>query len=70
MTIEIGDTVEWNWSGGTASGDVVERFTSRVEKTIKGTEIVRDATADEPAFLIEQADGDQVLKSVTEVTKI
>lgn len=62
-----GDKVKWSWGSGTAEGEVVERFTSDVTRTLKGTEVKRTASEDEPAFLIEQSDGDQVLKSVTEL---
>ncbi len=65
--IHIGDTVEWNWGDGTGSGKVTERFTSKVSRTIDGTEVTRDASEDEPAYLIEQDDGDRVLKSSTEL---
>jgi len=67
--VHIGDTVEWNWGNGTGSGKVTERFTSKVTRKISGTEVTRDASEDEPAYLIEQDDGDEVLKSVTELTK-
>ncbi len=65
--LNIGDVVEWDWGAGTASGTIVERFTDKVTKTIKDNEVTRNADHDEPAFLIEQDDGDQVLKSVTEI---
>ncbi|MBB5514155.1 hypothetical protein FHS89_000153 [Rubricella aquisinus] len=65
--ITVGDTVEWNWGNGTGTGRVTERFTSKVTRTLSGTEVTRDASEDEPAFLIEQEDGDQVLKSITEL---
>ena len=63
-----GDTVEWNWGSGTATGTVQESFTERVTRTIKGTEVTRDADADNPAYLIEQDDGDRVLKSESELS--
>lgn len=65
--IHIGDEVRWNWGSGTGTGKVTERFTSKVTRTIKGSEITRDASTDEPAYLIEQADGDRVLKSSSEL---
>lgn len=65
--IHIGDQVSWKWGRGTASGKVVERFTSRVTRKIDGTEVVRDADENEPAYLIEQDDGQEVLKSSSEV---
>lgn len=64
-----GDKVEWNWANGTGSGKVAEVFTDRVTRTIKGTEVTRNADPDNPAYLIEQEDGDQVLKSHSEVTE-
>lgn len=64
-----GDQVEWNWGNGTGTGRIVETFTSKVTRTINGSEITRNATDDEPAYLIEQDDGDHVLKSVTELSK-
>ena len=67
--IHVGDDVEWDWGSGTATGTVKERFTEKVTRTIDGSEITRDASEDEPAYLIEQEDGDRVLKSVSELRK-
>jgi len=64
----IDDTVEWNWGNGTGVGKIIERFTSEVTRTIDGTEVKRNAAEDEPAYLIEQEDGQHVLKSSTELT--
>ena len=67
--IHIDDTVRWKWGSGHASGTVRERFTEKVTRKIKGKEITRNATTDEPAYLIEQEDGDEVLKSGSEIEK-
>jgi len=67
MAISVGDEVTWSWGNGTGTGTVKQVYTESVTKTIKGSEITRNATDDEPAYLIEQEDGDRVLKSVTEV---
>ncbi|MEM6304421.1 MAG: DUF2945 domain-containing protein [Pseudomonadota bacterium] len=67
MAFQKGDNVSWDWGQGTAEGKVVERFTSKVTRTLQGTEVTRNATAEEPAYLIEQEDGDEVLKSETEL---
>lgn len=64
-----GDKVEWNWSSGTATGKVTERFERRVQRTLKGSKIVRNGTKDNPAYLIEQSDGDDVLKLGSELSK-
>ncbi len=65
----IGDKVKWEWSGSTATGKITERFTDDVERTIKGSKIKRNASNDDPAYLIEQEDGDRVLKGHSEVKK-
>ena len=67
--LQNGSKVKWKWGDGSASGTIVERYESKVTKTIKGSDITRDASAEEPAFLIEQDDGDQVLKSQTEIER-
>lgn len=64
----VGDEVEWNWGNGTGTGTITERFTSKVTRTIDGNEVTRNASDDEPAYLIEQDDGSRVLKSCTELT--
>ena len=66
--ISVGDTVKWEWGEGGAEGTVTEKHTSPVKLTIRGTEVKRNASEDEPAFEIEQDDGTRVLKSVTELT--
>lgn len=68
-TFKKGDAVSWSWGSGTATGTITESFTEKVTRTIKGSEITRDASADEPAYLIEQEDGDRVLKSASELKK-
>jgi hypothetical protein len=69
MTFSKGDRVEWNWGTGTGQGVVTEVFTERVTRRIKGKEITRNASRDEPACLVRQEDGDEVLKSVSELTR-
>ncbi|MHA6720750.1 hypervirulence associated TUDOR domain-containing protein [Sphingomonas sp. RS6] len=62
-----GAAVRWNWGSGTADGKVSERFDRRVQRTIKGQRIVRNGSKNNPAYLIEQADGDRVLKLGSEL---
>lgn len=61
--------VEWDWGNGTATGKVREVFREPVEKEIKGSTVTRNASDDDPAYLIEQDDGDEVLKSHSEIRK-
>lgn len=65
----IGSKVEWDWGKGTATGKVAESFTEPVERTIKGAKVKRDASDENPAYLIEQDDGDRVLKGHSELRK-
>lgn len=66
---KVGDAVKWEWGDGWGRGEVKERFTSKTTRTIKGTEVTREASNDAPAYLVEQSDGDQVLKSHSELQK-
>lgn len=64
-----GDEVEWTWGNGKARGKIETVYTEKVTRTIKGSEITRNASEDEPAYYITQDDGDHVLKSHSEVHK-
>ncbi len=64
-----GTKVEWDWGTGTASGKVAESFVKDVTRTIKGAEIRRKASPEEPAYLVEQEDGGRALKSHSELRK-
>ncbi|GAA4767769.1 DUF2945 domain-containing protein [Stakelama sediminis] len=63
-----GQTVTWKWGQATACGTVKERFERRVQRTLKGSRIVRNGSKDNPAYLIEQDDGDTVLKEGSELS--
>lgn len=69
MTLRHGTKVEWDWGQGTATGKITERFTEKVTLKLQGAEVTRNATADEPAYRIEQDDGDEVLKSASELRR-
>ena len=64
-----GDQVKWNWGTGEGTGQIEETFERRVQRTIKGSKIVRNGTKENPAFLIVQEDGDKVLKEASELHK-
>lgn len=66
---KVGDSVKWKWGNGHGQGNITERFTDDVTRTIDGTKVIRNASDEEPAYLIEQADGDRVLKSHSEIQK-
>jgi len=62
-----GQKVAWNWGSGKGTGKIKERFEREVTRTLKGSEITRNGSADNPAYLIEQDDGDEVLKLGSEL---
>ena len=64
-----GTRVKWSWGNGEATGKVVKSYTKRVERKIDGNEVTRNADDDNPAYYIEQEDGDHALKSHSEVEK-
>ncbi|MEL7274394.1 MAG: DUF2945 domain-containing protein [Pseudomonadota bacterium] len=66
---DTGTKVEWNWGNGKGTGKIDEVFTQKVTRTIDGNEVTREASDDEPAYLIKQDDGDSVLKSHSELSK-
>lgn len=66
---ETGERLAWDWGDGTGTGKVEDVFTCRVTMSLQGSDVTRNATADEPAYLVRQDDGDEVLKSHSEVRK-
>ena len=64
-----GSNVRWSWGTGTAYGRVTDSFTRRVQRTIKGSKIVKNGSASCPAYLIEQDDGGRVLKLHSEIER-
>jgi hypothetical protein len=68
-TYNKGDQVEWQWGNGTGTEKITEKFTDKVTRTIKGNEVTRNASDDDPAYMIEQDDGDRVLKGHSELKK-
>ncbi|KLE34759.1 DUF2945 domain-containing protein [Aurantiacibacter luteus] len=62
-----GQHVKWDWGNGTAKGQIEERFEREVTRTLKGSEVTRKGSEDDPAYLIKQEDGDKVLKLGSEL---
>lgn len=65
-----GAAVSWNWGSGEARGRIAERFERRIQRTIKGKKIVRNGSANNPAYLVEQDDGDTALKLGSELDAV
>ena len=61
--------VKWDWGNGTAKGQIRERFEREVTRTLQGSEITKQGSEDNPAYLIKQEDGARVLKLHSELKK-
>lgn len=59
--------VKWNWGDGEAQGQITDRFEREVTRTLQGSEVTRNGSEDNPAYLIKQDDGDEVLKLGSEL---
>ncbi len=62
-----GQTVSWSFGGDTATGQIKDRYERKVTRKIKGADVTRNGDADNPAYLIEQERGDEVLKLASEL---
>lgn len=69
MSYQTGTKVEWDWGNGTGTGKIVKKYTQKITLKLQGSEVTRKASDDEPAYKIEQDDGSEVLKSVSELRK-
>jgi hypothetical protein len=67
--MKVGEKVRWHWGSGTATGTVKETFDRKVSRKLKGSEITRNGSPEDPALYIEQEDGDGVLKLASEVER-
>lgn len=70
IMIRKGTKVSWKWGNGSAEGTVEETYTSKITKTIKGTEVTRNGSSGDKALYISQEDGNHVLKSESEVDRV
>jgi len=66
-TYQTNTKIEWDWGDGVANGYVREVHRQSVTRSLKGSEVTRHGTDDNPAYLIEQSDGDEVLKLHSEI---
>ncbi|MGC1479472.1 MAG: DUF2945 domain-containing protein [Chthoniobacterales bacterium] len=67
--IQTGTKVKWTWGNGSAQGKVTEIHHEKVTRKTKGSEITRNGSQDDPAYVIEQDDGTVVLKLQSEVSR-
>jgi hypothetical protein len=63
----IGDSVRWKWASGHGEGTIEDRFERRVQRTLKGSRVVKNGSSRNPALLIRQDNGAKVLKLQSEL---
>ncbi len=63
-----GTTVSWKYGTGTATGKIEETHRESVTRKLKGSDITRHGTPENPAFVIVQDNGDRVIKLQSELT--
>jgi hypothetical protein len=63
-----GTHVRWKYGTGFAAGKIAAVFKEPVTRTIKGSAYQRKGSPEDPALLIVQENGNQVLKLKSEVT--
>lgn len=68
--IRKGTRVKWKWGQGEAQGKVVETHTDIVGMIIDGNQVTRKGERGNKALIIEQDDGQQVLKLESEVERV
>ncbi len=65
-----GTQVSWKYGTGTATGKIESIHKEHVTRKIKGSDITRNGTADDPALVIVQENGDKALKLQSEVKAV
>lgn len=64
---KLKSNVIWKWLGREIHGRVLAVYTQRVSKTIKGKQITRNGSKENPAYLVISDAGNQALKLQTEL---
>ncbi len=66
-SFDKGQDVRWDWGTGEASGTIADRFERKVVRKLKDSLVTRYGTPENPAYLIKQPSGDEVLKLGSEL---
>ncbi|MGI8637968.1 MAG: DUF2945 domain-containing protein [Segetibacter sp.] len=62
-----GDKVHWNWGKSQAERKIIEKSEKTIEKKIKGTVVKRKGSKEEPSYVIKQDNGNEAVKSESEL---
>lgn len=63
----VGERVAWHYGWGDAIGVIREKYTHTVTKQMLGFDLTKEATPENPAYLIEQEDGRWTIRSGSEI---
>lgn len=66
---KVGTQVQWRWMGRHISGKVKEVFLEPITQVIKSKKIKRNASIENPAYLVESKAGNLALKLQTELIR-
>ena len=62
-----GTKVSWKYGTGTATGKIESIHKESITRKLKGSDITRNGSTEDPALVIVQDNGDKVLKLQSEV---
>lgn len=62
--------VTWKWGRGKAKGKIMASYDYVVSREIKGMPVTRNGSPDNPAYLIQQEDGSEVIKLHSEISPL
>ena len=68
MKFKKGLSIQWHWLGNTIEGVVLDVFTEPIIREIKGKKIKRNGSAENPAYLVKSAAGNEALKLGSELS--
>jgi hypothetical protein len=67
MDLKVGIKVQWRWMGRFIDGVVRDVYYVSVSRTIKGKNIKRKGSKENPAYLVESSAGNLALKLKSEL---
>jgi phage terminase small subunit len=67
-SLKVGTKVQWKWLGKPILGQVEAVFKEKTTQVIKGKKIVRNASDENPAYLVKSEAGNLALKLGSELS--
>lgn len=70
MKFKVGSKIQWKWLGRNISGTVEKVFEKPITREIKGKQIKRNGSPENPAYLVKSEAGNEALKLGTELLEL